>query len=270
MGTPPLILGRRTGLRDGHKDGAKGEKKTPLCNPTRGSTPLQPGERRKEEKKKKAERVNSIQVGSFKAERYQAHPVLTADISKLLLQSSMCKVRLVAAALPAAAAPCHLSAPHPRGWEARVTGSAAPPGQQQRRRHCAFHPELKKDGWGFDLRAPSAPQGDNAEGLWGGGGGGGGLDKTFPEPICSSGPGIKGDEGAGTAPGMKAETGWQREDPTKSRAGLLLRPGRIREHRSRGLKGMGTSLEMFLRFPGLNMSRDDRMKHSPCVVVAAW
>lgn len=224
----------------------------------------------RKKKKKKAERVNSIQVGSFKAERYQAHPVLTADISKLLLQSSMCKVRLVAAALPAAAAPCHLSAPHPRGWEARVTGSAAPPGQQQRRRHRAFHPELKKDGWGFDLRAPSTPQGDNAEGLWGGGGGGGGLDKTFPEPICSSGPGIKGDEGAGTAPGMKAETGWQREDPTKSRAGLLLRPGRIREHRSRWLKGMGTSLEMFFRFPGLNMSRDDRMKHCPCVVVAAW
>lgn len=96
----------------------------------------------------------------------------------------------------------------------------------QRRRHCAFLPELKKDGWAliYGLRLHHSETMQKALGEEEGGGG---LDKTFPKPVFSSGPRIKGDEGAGMAPRMKAETEpGRREDTTKSRSGPPSKAGK--------------------------------------------
>lgn len=61
------------------------------------------------------------------------------------------------------------------------------------------------------------------------------------------------------APRMKAETSLaEGKIPQRADLGLLLRQGRLQQQRTRWLKRMGMSLKMFLLFPGLNASQDDR------------
>lgn len=61
------------------------------------------------------------------------------------------------------------------------------------------------------------------------------------------------------APRMKAETSLaEGKIPQRADLGLLLRQGRLQQHRTRWLQRMGMSLKMFLLCPGLNASHDDR------------